>query len=142
MESLLQNTALSWLCLVALFAFVELFFLRYRMIWLSVGCTVGLITALCSGALWLQIMLAVFVSVVLLWFSRSWVKQVRCDDAIHEILSEEQEEGGVTTDVSHSSGITPVFMPENDTSILVLPQSEKQTEVDDEASFMPSLFNF
>lgn len=140
MELLLQNSSLSWLCLVALFAFSELFFMRYRMIWLSVGATAGLITSLCFGDLWLQVTIAVFVSVSLLWFSRSWVKQVRCDDMIHEIVSEERE--GETIEDFQKSSISPIFTPENDPSIIVLPQPENPDEFDVEASCPISLFEF
>ncbi len=89
MELLIANPALSWLCLVALFAFAELFFLQYRFLWFSVGCTAGLATALCSGPLWLQIVISAVSTGALMWFTRSWVKQVRCDDAIHEFVPEE-----------------------------------------------------
>lgn len=130
MELLLQNSSLSWLCLVALFAFSELFFMRYRMIWLSVGATAGLITSLCSGHLWLQITIAVLTSASLLWFSRSWVKQVRCDDMIHEIISEERNDEDIGK--IQKSSISPVFTPENDPSIIVLSQPERTAEFDTE----------
>ncbi len=140
MELLLQNSSLSWLCLVALFAFSELFFLRYRMIWFSVGATAGLITSLCSGDLWLQVTIAVIVSAVLLWFSRSWVKQVRCDDVIHEIISEEREDE--TVGEFEKSSINPIFMQENAASVIVLPQPKKPAEFGIEALNSNSLFEF
>ena len=110
------------------------------MIWLSIGATAGLITSLCSGDLWLQISISVMVSASLLWFSRSWVKQVRCDDMIHEILSDEREDE--TIENLNENRISPIFTPENDSSIIVLPQPEKKAEFDTEASFLPSLFKF
>lgn len=140
MELLLQNSSLSWLCLVALFAFSELFFMRYRMIWLSVGATAGLITSLCSGDLWLQVTIAVIVSAALLWFSRSWVKLVRCDDVIQEMISEEREDK--TIEDFQKSSISPIFTAENDPSIIVLPQPEDPEEFDVETSCPIPLFEF
>ena len=59
MEQMMSNFPLTWLCLVALFAFIELFFLYYRVIWFSVGATAGLLVSLCSGPFWFQITVAV-----------------------------------------------------------------------------------
>ncbi len=144
MELLLQNSALSWLCLVALFAFCELFFMRYRMIWLSVGATVGLITSLCCGDLWLQIVLAVSVSAALLWFSRSWVKQVRCDDVLQEMNSEQKENEGDLQGFSNLQfdGLTRNFTPKSDFSTIVPSQPENTEESDTEMPRSISLFEF
>lgn len=91
MAQMISNFSLTWLCLIALFAFIELFFLYYRVIWFSVGATAGLLVSLFSGPFWLQLSAAVTVAGLLLWFSRGWVKQVRCEDALQEICAEEKE---------------------------------------------------
>lgn len=65
--------------------------LRYWAIWLSVGATVGLVVSLLHGAVWLQITVAILVSAGLLWFSRSWAKQVRCEDLMTEMIPENTE---------------------------------------------------
>lgn len=85
MELLISNISLSWLCLTALFAFVELFFLRYRVVWISVGSTVGLLLSLMGFPLWLQISVFFLSTVSFLWFSRNWVRQVRCNDVMFEL---------------------------------------------------------
>ncbi len=90
MDFLTQNQPLIWLCVVVLFSFLELFLLTYRVLWFSVGSTVGLIVSLLSGPVWLQIVLFVLVSVGLLLLSNPWVKQVRCEDVLFEFVSDEE----------------------------------------------------
>lgn len=119
MELLIANSSLSWLCLVALFAFGELFFLRYVLVWFSVGCTAGLLVSLCSGPLWLQISLAVTVCFGLLWFSRPWVKEVRCSDAIFEIIPEGAE---YKTDTVRFDGNAEIFTENTAEAVTVSPK--------------------
>lgn len=85
MESFLRNTSLFWLCLTALFAFLELFFLRYRLIWFSVGGTGGLFCSLFGTPFWVQIAVFVLLGGSLLWFCRNWVRHVRCEDALTDM---------------------------------------------------------
>lgn len=89
MEVLTSNASLVWLCLIALFAFAELFFLRYRVVWFSVGAVGGLLCSLFYAPFWLQGVIFIFLSVALLWFCRNWARQVRCEDAMMEIKEEE-----------------------------------------------------
>lgn len=91
MDFLGENVSLAWLCVIALFSFLELFLMRYWAVWLSVGGTIGLSVSLLGGPAWLQISLAVLVSFGLLWFCRSWAKQVRCEDLMSEISPEKTE---------------------------------------------------
>ncbi len=118
MELLIANSSLSWLCLVALFAFCELFLLRYVLVWFSVGCTAGLLVSLCSGPLWLQISLAVTVCFGLLWISRPWVKEVRCNDAIFEIIPERAEHNA---DTIRLDGTAEIFTENTAETVTVSP---------------------
>lgn len=131
MELLTENTSLFWLCLVALFAFTELFFLHYRVIWFSVGATGGLLVSFFCEFFWIQISVAVVVSVLLLWFSRNWVRQVRCDDAMLEIMTESMEE----TDSLHREKTLERFLetyesstPEPQVSVSDMDISSEETE--------------
>ena len=92
MELLTENLPLSWLCIVALFSFAELFFLSYRILWLSVGGDVGLLFALLGVPLWGQIFAFAIVSISLLWLSRSWARSARCESALQEIDVEGRKE--------------------------------------------------
>ena len=85
---LLENSSLAWLCLVALFAFAELFYLRYVALWGSLGSTVALILSVCCAPWWLQICSALISAIGLYLVSREWVRGVRCDDAMSQIKSE------------------------------------------------------
>lgn len=85
MESFSQNASLFWLCVTALFAFLELFFLRYRLLWFSVGGTGGLLCSLFSMPLWVQISVFSLLSGGFLWLCRNWVRRARCEDVLTEI---------------------------------------------------------
>lgn len=111
MKFLLENASLSWLCLVAFFSFLELFFGRYLFLWMSVGATVGLIVSIFSGPYWLQIVLAITISAGLMWFCRNWIRSVRCEDAIGEILP--PNEGNKTMDYYQTVENIKPFIPEN-----------------------------
>lgn len=92
MELLTENLPLSWLCIVALFSFAELFFLNYRILWLSVGGDVGLLLALLGVPFWGQILAFVIASIALLLLSRRLVRSVRCENALQEIDMEGRNE--------------------------------------------------
>ena len=105
MEVFTGDLSLMWLCLTVLFAVGETFFYRYRLIWLSVGCTGGLICTLLSAPLWVQITVAAVVSAALLFFTRNWVRRVRCEDAMVEISPEGNEENEKDFEIRHNRNV-------------------------------------
>ena len=124
MGFLTENAALSWLCLVVLLSFLELFFCRYRLLWVSVGCAGGLFVSLFRGPYWVQVGVAVVLSAGLLWFTRNWVRQVRCEDALHEILP---------TEVNNNERIPPInTIRENEREIFQERMEENDKEEDSE----------
>ena len=67
--------AVSWFCLMVVFLAMESSTVSLVSIWFAAGSLVAMVTAVCGGQLWLQILLFVLVSVVLLASLRSVVRK-------------------------------------------------------------------
>lgn len=63
-----------WLALAVLFAIIEAATMGLTSIWFAVGSLGAMIAALCGGALWLQIVLFLFLSAATLYLTRNFAK--------------------------------------------------------------------
>lgn len=67
--------AIVWLCLMVLFLIAEGATVAVVSLWFAVGALVALITALFGGAFWLQLVLFITVSALLLACLRPWAQK-------------------------------------------------------------------
>ena len=65
-----SNSAASWLVLTVLLLLVEIVTLGLTTIWFAGGSLGGFLVALANGPLWLQFVVFVVISLVLLFFTR------------------------------------------------------------------------
>lgn len=66
----ITNPVAIWLIILILLIVIEIFTLGLTTIWFAGGALVGIVVAALGGPVWLQILLAIIVSAVLLFFTR------------------------------------------------------------------------
>lgn len=64
-----------WLGLAVLFAIIEAATMGLTSIWFALGSLGAMVAALCGGALWLQIVLFIFLSAASLYLTRNFAKE-------------------------------------------------------------------
>lgn len=70
MNTLMMSPAVFWLIVLVVLVVIELLTMGLTTIWFAGGALVAVLTAVLGGAVWLQIVLFVVVSVILLYFTR------------------------------------------------------------------------
>lgn len=66
----ITNPVVIWLILLVVLVVIEIFTLGLTTIWFAGGALVAIVVAALGGPAWLQILIAVIVSAVLLFFTR------------------------------------------------------------------------
>ena len=66
----ITNPVAIWLIILILLVVIEIFTLGLTTIWFAGGALVAIVVAALGGPVWLQILLAIIVSAVLLFFTR------------------------------------------------------------------------
>lgn len=66
----ITNPVIVWLAILIILVVVEIFTLGLTTIWFAGGALVAILVAALGGPVWLQILVAVIVSAVLLFFTR------------------------------------------------------------------------
>lgn len=66
----ITNPVAIWLIILILLVVIEIFTLGLTTIWFAGGALVAIVVAALGGPIWLQVLLAIIVSAVLLFFTR------------------------------------------------------------------------
>jgi len=70
MEEWMTNPVIIWLVILVLLIVIEIFTLGLTTIWFAGGALVAIVVAALGGPVWLQVLLAIIVSAILLFFTR------------------------------------------------------------------------
>ena len=66
----ITNPVVVWLIILVLLVIIEIFTLGLTTIWFAGGALVAIVVAALGGPVWLQVLVALIVSTVLLFFTR------------------------------------------------------------------------
>ena len=66
----MKNPVVIWLAILVVLVVIEIFTLGLTTIWFAGGALVAIVVAALGGPVWLQVLLAIIVSAVLLFFTR------------------------------------------------------------------------